>query len=309
MTRPHVLVGISMHHDALATLQEFADVDCMPWDDMRIPQTIASYDGAVVYTPPASLMEALDQPRLKVVACHSAAPDIASALAQYGIQVTLTPGLWEGVAEMTVALLLAAARNLPQVHSAIEQGQWGPVDLKSRYSGLSLGGKTLGIIGLGRIGRLLARQLQGFRLHLLYHDAVRRTEWEGEWGLEYVALDDLLTQSDFVVILAALNEHTRGMLGEAQLRCMKRDAILVNTARGAIVQPDALYAALHERWIRGAALDVYVDEPLKPGHPLLGLDNVVLSPHLGGSTQDIDMAMVNDVIRVLSDQPPLNPYT
>lgn len=302
-----MLVGISMHPGVLARLQEAACVDVMPWNDPRIPEAIGNYDGAVVYTPPADARVVREAHRLKVIACHSCPHDIAQAAAKRGIRVTLVPSLWSTVADMTLALLFAAARCVPQVDAAIRQGLWGEVDLKARYSGLDVFGKTLGIVGLGRIGGLLAKRVQGFDMRLLYYDAERKPDLERGLSIAYAPLEQLLAQSDFVALLVPLTDTTRGMIGEKELGLMKRDAVLVNTARGAVVDQPALCRALRERRIAAAGLDVYVEEPIRPGDPLLSLDNVVLAPHLGGSTKDCDLVLVEDVMRVLSGVEPLHP--
>jgi phosphoglycerate dehydrogenase-like enzyme len=303
-----LLVAISMHPGAMTRLRESAEVDVLAWNDPRVPTVLGSYDGAVIYTPPADPVVMRQSSRLKVFACHSCPPDIAQVAIACGIHVTLVPSLWATVADMTLALLFAAARNVPQVDAAIRRGEWGPFDLKVRHSGLDVFGKTLGIVGLGRIGSLLAHRVQGFDMRILYHDLQRKPELERELRAEFVALDELLAASDFVVLLAPLTDASRGMLGERELRLMKRTAVLVNTGRGALIDQPALVRALRERWIAAAALDVYVEEPLAPGHPLLELDNVVLSPHLGGSTLECDMTLVNDVLRVLSGLDPLHPW-
>jgi phosphoglycerate dehydrogenase-like enzyme len=149
--------------------------------------------------------------------------------------------------------------------------------------------------------------VQGFNMRILYTDPIRKPDLEQALHLEYASLTALLTEADVVVIAAPLNEETRGLIGAAELRCMKPDAILVNTARGAIVEEQALVQALQERWIAGAGLDVFAEEPLRPDHPLLKLENVVLTPHLGGSTQECDMVLVEDTLRVLRGEEPLHP--
>lgn len=144
-------------------------------------------------------------------------------------------------------------------------------------------------------------------MRLLYYDVVRKPGLEAELGLTYRSLDDLLAESDIVSIQLPLTEATRGLIDERAFRRMKRDAILVNTARGAILDEAALCRALQERWIAAAGLDVLTQEPLPPDSPLLALDNVVLAPHLGGSTRECDKVLVDDVLRVLEGREPLHP--
>lgn len=302
MNRPRVLVSISMHPHALARLQEGAEVDVLPWDapvETLLPR-LGGYDGMIVYVPrlDAAMLDAAR--RLKSIACHACPPEMAAVAAARGIAVAVTPTLYETVADMTLALMFAAARNVAQADAAIRRGEWGgAVDLKVRYSGLDVFGKTLGILGLGRIGTIVARRVQGFDMRLLYHDLARKPALEQTLHVAYRPLPQLLAESDILVVLTPLNDSTRGLLGEAELRLMKRDAILVNTARAAIIDREALIRALSERWIAAAGLDVHHTEPLRPDDPLLTLDNVVVAPHLGGSTKACDMALVEATLRAL----------
>jgi phosphoglycerate dehydrogenase-like enzyme len=307
--KPTIGVGISMHPDALALLRRTADVQLFAWDApaQAILGGSAQWDGLIVYTPDLYLKAIGEAAHLQVIGCHSCSAEIARQLAGQGIRVTLTPALWDTVADLTVGLIFAAARNIPQADRAIRAGRWGQGDLKVMYSGLDVFGKTAGILGLGRIGAIVARRLQGFDMHMLYHDILRRPGLETSLKLEYVSLQDLLTLSDFLIILAPLNDATRGLLGEPELRSMKTDAILINTARGAIVDPQALYRALSQGWIRAAGLDVFAQEPLPAGDPLFSLENVVLTPHLGGSSKECDMTLVEDALRVLNGLEPLHP--
>jgi phosphoglycerate dehydrogenase-like enzyme len=310
MSKPTVVVSISMHPDALARLKEEADVVLLPWDASHaaLRPHLETCSGMIVYVPRFDEATLDLAPTLKVMACHSCPPEVLASAGRRGIRVTHTPTLYATVADLTIALLFAAARNIPQVDAAIRDGEWGgATDLKVRYSGHDIFGKTLGILGLGRIGALVARRMQGFELRLLYHDPHRDPAMEAELHLTHVSLPQLLAESDFLIVLAALNESTRGLLGEPELRGMKRDAVLVNTARAPIIDPDALYRALRERWIAAAGLDVFVEEPLRPDDPLLTLDNVVVTSHLGGSTKECDMALVEDTLRVLRGQDPLHP--
>jgi phosphoglycerate dehydrogenase-like enzyme len=159
---------------------------------------------------------------------------------------------------------------------------------------------------MGRIGTEFARRVQGFGMRMLYADPIRKPDLERELHLEHASLQDLFAQADIVIIAMPLNDETRGSIGERELRSMKRNAILVNTARGAIFDEPALIRALQEKWFAGAGLDVYAEEPLPAGHPLLTLNNVVLSPHLGGSTKECDLTLVEDALRVLRGESPLH---
>jgi phosphoglycerate dehydrogenase-like enzyme len=205
--------------------------------------------------------------------------DIPAATAQ-GIVVAFTPGLLnETVADFAFALLLSAARGVHVGHTTMTQGKW------EATWGTDVFGKTLGILGCGRIGRAMARRATGFNLRLVAHDI--RCEPKGEEpAIKYVSLDELLAQSDFVSLHAALTPETRGLIGEAQLRKMKPTAFLINTARGALIDETALARALKERWIAGAALDTFTVEPLPAAHPLRNAPNLLLTPHLASFARE-----------------------
>jgi glyoxylate reductase len=157
--------------------------------------------------------------------------------------------------------------------------------------GRNVHGKTLGIVGLGEIGTAVARRAKGFGMRIIYSSRTRRQEAEAELGLEWRLLPDLLGESDYVSLHVALTPETRGMIGATELALMKPQAVLVNTARGGVVDQEALIEALEEGLIGGAALDVFAVEPLPPDDPLLGLDNVVVAPHAGSATVETRSAM------------------
>jgi glyoxylate reductase len=206
-----------------------------------------------------------------------------------GIPVTNTPGvLTETTADLTWALLLAAARRIPDAHAYMTAGRyriWGPQLLLGADVGPGADGtrRTLGIIGYGRIGRAVARRAVGFDMHVLAYDPGARDEIMQRDDVAYAELDELLAASDFVTLHAPLTDSTRYMIDERALRLMKETAFLINAARGELVDERALVRALNGRWIAGAALDVYEDEPaMAPG--LAACDNVVLLPHVGSAT-------------------------
>lgn len=195
------------------------------------------------------------------------------AATQNGIVVAFTPGLLnDAVADYAMALLFAIARRVHEGHLSMRAGQW------TSGWGHDIGGKTLGIIGCGRIGQAVARRASGFNMRLLGSDTAPNDEAK-KLGVQFVPLDQLLAESDFVTLHAALTPATRGLIGEAQLRRMKPSAYLINTARGAILDEAALVHALTEKWIAGAALDAFVVEPLPSDHPLRTAPNLLLTPH------------------------------
>jgi glyoxylate reductase len=201
------------------------------------------------------------------------------------IPVGNTPGAVDGAtADMAFCLLLATARNLIIGDRFARGPDFAHYD-PSLFLGHEVHGSTIGIVGLGRIGREVALRAKGFAMHVLYNNRRRRLDVEAELGVEYRDLDSLLESSDFVCLNVPLTAETRGMIGEAQLRRMRRNAILINVARGGIVDHDALLVALRTRQIAAAALDVTEPEPLPRDHPLLALENLVIAPHLGSATE------------------------
>ncbi len=207
------------------------------------------------------------------------------AAGERGIVVTNTPGvLDETTADVAFMLVLAAARRLGEGERLLRAGKWewwGPKQLR----GLDVWGTRLGIVGMGRIGRAVARRGRGFGMEILYHNRSRKEDAENELGARYLDLDDLLRESDFVSIHTPLTDETRHLISERELGLMRETAVLVNTSRGPVVDEGALAAALAEGRIFAAGLDVYEEEPKV--HPeLLELENVVLAPHVGSATID-----------------------
>jgi len=199
------------------------------------------------------------------------------AATRAGIVVSLAPG-GNSTTEMAFGLMIAVMRRIPQSDQAMRRGEW-PLVL-----GYVLKGKTLGILGLGKIGTEVAAIARAFGMKVIAWGPTLTPERAHQSQATFVPLDDLLQQADVVSVHLKLSEQSKNLLNEARLRKMKRSAYLVNTARGAIVDEAALVKLLQEKAIAGAALDVYVEEPLPPHHPLLALDNIVLAPHLGWPT-------------------------
>jgi len=201
-----------------------------------------------------------------------------------GIPVGNTPGvLTDTTADLAWALLMAAARRIVEGTDHVRAGNWktwGPMLLM----GQDVYGATLGIIGLGRIGTAVAKRARGFGMRILYYDIRRREDLEAEWGLEYKDFDALLKESDFVTIHTVLSPQTHHLISEREFGLMKETAVLVNAARGPIVDPEALYRALKEGQIAYAALDVTEPEPINMDSPLLELDNIIIVPHIGSAS-------------------------
>jgi D-3-phosphoglycerate dehydrogenase len=209
--------------------------------------------------------------------------DVEAARAR-GVEILTSPeAATQSVAELTMGLILAVARKIAFCDRKIRAGEWP----KKHAVGVELWGKTLGVIGAGRIGSAVARIAKfGFNMNVVYYDVARNKKIEEEVGARYVSLDELLREADVVTIHVPLTEQTKYLINEEKLKLMKRTAILINTSRGAVVDTKALIRALKEGWIAGAGLDVFEEEPLPPNHPLLELENVVLTAHIGASTEE-----------------------
>ncbi len=252
-------------------------------------------------------------PGLKVVANVAVGYnniDIAAARRR-GVVVTNTPDvLTETTADFAWALLMAAARRVVEADHFARSGQWRRWQWDLLW-GADVHGKTLGILGFGRIGRAVARRASGFDMRVLYYDAVRPAPAvERELSATYAEPEAILREADFVSLHTPLLPETRHLINERTLRLMKKTAILVNAARGPIVDEAALVRALEEGWIAGAGLDVFEEEPgIHPG--LLPLANVVLAPHIASASPDTRIAMASLAVRnclaVLDGKPPLTP--
>lgn len=227
-------------------------------------------------------------PRLKVVSnCAVGYDNIdISQATKSGIPVSNTPGvLSETTADLAFALLMAAARRIAEADKYTRGGLWQAVVSPSLFLGRDIHHSTLGILGLGRIGTEVARRAKGFQMKVLYYNRTRREDVERELGVEYVAtLPELLTRSDFVSLHVSLTEDTRGMIGPAEFSMMKPTAILVNVSRGQVVDQKALYQALKTGQIAAAAIDVFEVEPVPVDEPLLTLENIVFTPHIGSAS-------------------------
>jgi glyoxylate reductase len=233
--------------------------------------------------------------------------DIAAAT-ERGVLVCNTPGvLTDATADLAFALMLSQARRLPEADKALREGKWG-LWSPTFMLGHDLRDKTLGIVGLGAIGTAIAERAKGFRMRLLYWSRSRKPEVEQELGIEYRAFPDLLSETDYLHITVALSPETKGLIGADQFAMMKPGAVLINTARGPIVDQKALYEALASGHLGGAALDVFEREPIPPDDPLLAFPNLVVAPHVGSATVETrqrmaDMA-VDNLLAFFRGEPP-----
>lgn len=247
--------------------------------------------------------------QLKIVANYAVGFnnfDLAAAT-ERGVILTNTPGvLDEATATLTFTLLLSMARRIPEADKFLRDGKWkgwAPMF----FIGLDVGGKTLGIAGLGRIGKNVARKAKGFDMKIVYTDVCRNEEFEKQVGAAFVDKETLLKESDFLTLHVPLVPETHHYIGEKELKMMKKTAVLINASRGPVVDEAALVKALKEKEIWGAGLDVFEDEPMiAPG--LSDLDNVVIVPHIASATMDTRLKMgaiaVGNIIKVLGGQLP-----
>jgi D-3-phosphoglycerate dehydrogenase / 2-oxoglutarate reductase len=248
-------------------------------------------------------------PRLKVISKYGARPekvDLAAA-AERGITVLCTPtSNPESVAEHAILLMLALYRGLRDASSGLRAGQW-----RNRIPmGTELAGKTVGLVGLGNVGAAVARKLSGFGVSLLAYDPWVDNSKAAALGVELVDLEALLRASDVVSLHAMVTKESHHMMGRAQFQLMKPTSILINTARGPLVEEEALITALREQWISGAGIDVYEEEPVASTNPLLQLDSVVATPHISAHTREAMERELTwaaeDVKRVLLGGAPLH---
>ncbi len=204
------------------------------------------------------------------------------AAKERNIEVTNTPEASSiSVAELALGLMLALARNIPQAYQSLKNKKWE----KKRLAGVELDDKTLGLIGLGRIGLALAKRAQGLNMHTICYDPYIKKEYASKHNVEMVSLDELLQKSYFISIHTPFTKETANLLDQAQFNKMKKGVFLINTARGGIINEDALYQAIQQGIVAGAAIDAFKVEPPFE-NPLLKLEQVVPIPHLGASTKE-----------------------
>jgi len=207
------------------------------------------------------------------------------AATKKGIYVTNTPGvLTDTTADFAFTLLMSVARRVAEADRYVKAGKWRVPWGLMMMLGQDVWGKTIGIIGMGRIGSAVAKRANGMNMKILYSDVVRNEQAEREVGANYVDLETLLKESDFVTVHVPLLPSTHHLINEERLRLMKKTACLINTSRGPVVDEKALYKALKEGWIWAAGLDVWEEEPTDPNNPLLKLDNVTAAPHIASGS-------------------------
>jgi len=304
MAKPKVYVTRELLERGMKIIRERFDVEVWPQygppPKEEIIRKVRDVDALVTLLSDkidAEVFEAA--PKLKIVAQMAVGYDnidVAEATKR-GIYVTNTPGvLTETTADFAWALLLAVARRVVEADRYVRTGQWEVSWHPSMLLGRDVYGATLGIIGAGRIGRAVARRAKGFKMKIIYYDVVPMPpEDEKELGARLVDLDTLFREADFVSIHVPLTKETYHLVNEDKLKLMKKTAYLINNSRGSVVDEKALYKALKEGWIAGAALDVFEQEPTPMDNPLLKLDNVVVAPHISSASYETRSRMAEMV--------------
>jgi len=301
--KPKLFITRELFPDVIEKLKKYYEVEV--WDRYQPPPYEILLEKAKEVEALVSLLsDKIDcnllkqAKKLRIVAQYAVGYDNIDVpcATQLGIYVTNTPGvLTEATAELTWALILAVARRIVESDHFVRWGEWDR--LKTGWHphmmlGVELKGKVLGVIGLGRIGSRVAEiGVKGFNMKAIYYDVKRNEKIEKELGMEYRDLDTLLREADIISIHVPLTKETYHMINEERLKKMKRGAILINTARGAIIDTKALVKALEEGWIAGVGLDVFEQEPLPLNHPLTAFKNAVLVPHIGSATYESRHAM------------------
>ncbi len=295
---PELFAELSQGRFDVRPLESATDADC------------AAAVAIVAYSHPVVDGPLLDRcSKVKIVSNHGVGVDHidVAAARQRSVLVGNTPGCLDAAtADMTLALMLSVARNIVIGDRFARSSEFTHYD-PSILIGQEVTGSTLGIVGMGRIGVEVARRARAFHMKILYHNRNRRPDIEDSFGVQFASLNDLLGESDFVTLNCPLTEQTHGLIGPAEFQQMKRSGILINMARGPVVQTDALYEALTTNQIAAAGLDVTDPEPLPRDHPLLQLGNVIIAPHLGSASNVTRRRMmqitVDNMIAALDGSP------
>ena len=320
LTRPRALVLAPFSKAGLERLAARVDVDHESWMDsgrLHDPEELA---GKLNELGASILVVELDfvfeevfeaAPGLAFVGVCRAATnhvDVESATA-HGVVVANTPGRnAQAVAEHALGLMLALARRIPVSHSYVLEGCWvNPVAPYVELRGVELGGRTLGIVGLGAIGRRLAQMAGAIGMRCVAHDPYVENPPP---GVRLIGLDELMACSDFISVHAPATAETGGLIDSKRIAFMKPTAYIVNLSGAGIVDSDGLKSALENGKVAGAALDIFETQPIAPNHPLLGLENVILTPHVGGATDETierhSEMMASDILRFLGGERPVN---
>ena len=277
-----------------------------PYEKEEMLKLIRDIDGIIIGIDELSAEIIEEADALKVISKYGIGLDNIdiNMATNKKIIVTSTPTAnVDAVADLAFGLILSLARRIPEADKKTKSGKWEKIIGKSVWE------KTLGVIGLGKISRQVVKRAIGFEMNILAFDIVKDKKFVQKYGIKYVNLEKLLRKSDYITIHIPLNDATRGMISYEELEKMKKNAFLINTSRGGIVDEEALYDALRNNKLRGAALDVYNNEPLRES-PLKELDNVIMTPHIGAYTEEaienMSIQAAQNLIDVLEGREPQN---
>lgn len=309
MEKPKVFIASPVPEDVERFLKE--KCECVKWD-FRYPKTLEGIlenmkdvDGVIQVGMKIDARILENAPRLKVVSNISVGYNNydLDAMKKSGIIGTNTPGVLDNtVADLILGLMLNSARRIPELDRFTKSRAWIKAD-NSSFFGKDIHGSSLGIIGMGRIGEKVARRAKlGFGMDVSYYNRSRKHRVEEELGIVHKSMEELLKSSDFVLLMTPLTPETTHLIGEKELRLMKRSAFLINASRGQVVDEKALIKALEEGWIAGAGLDVFEKEPIEADNPLLRLQNAVTVPHIGSATIKTRDEMAWAAARALVDE-------
>ncbi|MEC2159025.1 2-hydroxyacid dehydrogenase [Virgibacillus halodenitrificans] len=319
MRKPTIFITRKVPGKLLESYKDVFDIRMWEKEEEPVPREVLEKEVKQVDGLLCVLSDQVDQSvlnqskQLKVVANMAVGFDNINInyAKEMGVIVTNTPDvLSESTADLGFALMMATARRLNEAAEYIKDGQWknwAPFLL----AGTDVHNKTLGIVGMGRIGEAIARRAKGFGMTVLYHNRKRKREAERELQASYVQMDELLSQSDFVISVVPFTKETNNLFNKEAFEKMKESAVFVNISRGAVVDENALYSALKAGEIKAAGLDVFEQEPISSNHPLLELENVICLPHIGSATVQTRTAMIElclkNIANVLEEKAPLTP--
>ena len=291
-----ILISDKISPAAVSLLKEKHDVEeFLDWEALELLEKIKGFDALVIRSRTKVTKELLDSSdSLKVIGRAGAGLDNVDVeyAKEKGIQVINTPTAnLLSVAELTLGLAISLLRNIPKADKTTREGMWEKKNLR----GVEVKGKKWGIIGFGHVGQLVAGLLSGFGCDLIAYDPYVPKEVAGQYSVTLSSLEDLMKESDIISIHVPLLESTKGLIGKKEISMMKENAIIINISRGGIIEEDALYESLKEGKIKGAALDVFENEP-PTNSPLLALDNTVFTCHLGAQTTDAQKRVGEELV-------------
>ena len=298
----HVLVPDNVHQKAIDMLAASAEIRVAAPGKLEraaLLKAVATADALIIRSGVRADAELIaSAPQLKAIARAGVGVDnvdLVAATAQ-GIIVMNTPGgNTISTAEHTIGLMLALSRHIPQGHQSLAEGRWD----RKAFTGVELKGKTLGIVGLGRIGGAIAARAQAFEMRVIAHDPYLPPDIAAAQDVPLLALDEVYARSDYLSLHALVTDETRGMINADSIARMKRGIRIINAARGALIKSADLAAALQSGQVAGAALDVYEQEPPPADHPLIGLPNVTHTPHLAASTADAQVTVAVEAAQLI----------